>query len=230
MDPKLIAEALDALTAGDADKAAEILKKLIASAAGGGAPVVDDETFTDPPVDDEDKPAVVAAMTKLTRITGKETVAEAVEEVEVWHQSHVELEKRSAELAREREALEANERDSLTARVSKCLTPGVAWANPVEATERSKRKPAEPYASMKLPELRKHVAALEAAKLGGSKGGPSVQPPTSNDDTTLPELTPKQLELCKKRGIDPEKARAEFAKTRKAISERSAARVPASDG
>lgn len=37
MDPKLIGEAIDALTAGDANKALEILKNLVVAAAGGSA-------------------------------------------------------------------------------------------------------------------------------------------------------------------------------------------------
>jgi hypothetical protein len=232
MDPAKIKEALDAIKNNDAAKALELLEAMLVDAAGGvpvdDAATAEGEAFADKP-NEEAQAAVtqafkkfhgaVALSAKLAKLTGKDEMSAAVGTVEMWRKAFVELEEREAKVKKDEAALDTNTRDALGVRLSKATGPAVAWANPIDAGDRTKRTLAEPYASMATDALQGHVVKLEATRTKS----PDIKPPTSGGggDTDAPELTEKQIALCKKRGIDPEKARAEFAKTRKAISERS---------
>lgn len=175
---------------------------------------------TEEPSKDEEKAAVAASISRLTRITGKSSIGEAVEEVETWRASHVELTAEKAKIAKERAALEANERDTLTASIAKKMGPAVAWSDPVKATDRSKRKPAEPFASMPIVELRGFVT-----KLGAAKSPDVVTPPVAGEGEANTYETPdgsytldaREVKLCAERKIDP----AKYAANRAAIRARS---------
>jgi len=210
MDPDLVKKAIDALAEGDADGALGILKDLIASAAGAPAepeeppaeePAALAETPEEPEEEDEEQAAVMAATSRLTRITGKSTIGAAVEEVETWRASHLKIEAETKKLAQERAVLEANERDSLTVSIALSMTPAVAWADPVKATDRAKRKPAEPFASMPIAELRAFVAKLNAAK--PAKQTPAVLPPVggASADGNVTVETPLGLVTCSAREV-----------------------------
>ncbi len=117
MDPSQISEALDALIAGDAEKCAEILKAIVTTAASGEpAPAADDAPVEEmlaadpaPPADEEPK-EVAAATSRLARLTGKTTLGGALDEVEVWRKSHIEIEARNETLKQEQAALELGKR------------------------------------------------------------------------------------------------------------------------
>lgn len=226
MNPELVKKAIDALAAGDAEAALAILKDMIAAAAGAEAeeapaeeppaeepaPEMMGEGATD---DDEDKAAVMAATSRLVRLTGKATLGAAVEEVELWRTSHLKLEAETKKLAQERAALEANERDALTVQIALKMGPAVAWADPLKATDRAKRKTAEPFASMSIGDLR-----VFAKKLGASRApAEAPKPPTGSVSTgsapTAGEraietphgtvtLSARELRICAETGAKPE--------------------------
>lgn len=211
MDPAQIKAALDAIESGDEGKALEILKGLIASAAGGGAPAdppAEDLTRTDtPPVSDEDKDAVMAATSRLNRITGKDTISAAVDEVETWRKSHLELESEKKKLADDRAKLESAERRKLVGELVKLGNeiPATAWSDD-KGSVPCKRLQDEP-----IGDLRDRVQKLTAAR--GKTPPKDPTPPTPEENHGLTE---RELELCKRKKIDP----AEYAKTRAGIRSR----------
>lgn len=208
MDPKLIAAALDALIAGDTAKCAELLKGIIAGAAGGDADAATEDA--PPPAGDggadestemaadpakkEDQAAVMAATSRLTRITGKSTIGDAVDEVEVWRKSHLELEAETAKLAKERESLELSRRKENAVMLTKLgaetpFTSGLGSAS----KKLCKRLLDEP-----LVDQNARVAALLAAK--GGKLPTEIQPPPGTE-------TPAETTIMKARtawGVDGE--------------------------
>ena len=103
---------------------------------------------------------VRTALSVLARLSGKKDVAETVAEIEAWRASHVELEEGRAKLARDRASLEGSERRRLVGDLVKlgAEIPATAWADD-DAT-----KPAEPWASMPIVQLRDRVAKLSKAK------------------------------------------------------------------
>lgn len=178
MNPDTAKKALDLVEAADAEGALALLKEILAESVAEEAPEAPaeevpveeapveepaPEMMSDAPAD-EDKAAVMAATSRLVRLTGKETIGAAVEEVEVWRASHLKLEAETKKLAQERAALEASERDALTVEIALATSPAVAWADPLKATERAKRKPAEPFASMSIGDLRAFAKRLGAAR------------------------------------------------------------------
>lgn len=203
LDPKIIEEAMAAITAGDAKKALEILTSLIASAAGGGAPAEEPapaEMGAAPPVPPEDQ-AMMAAARQLTALTGKPP-AETVEELVRCRSVAADVAAREAKLAADRAALEADERDGLVVEMVtlRAESPATAWAEPLDATDRAKRKPAEPWASMPIASLRARVAKLS----GGKPTAPATkQAPTPSSGNAF-GLTDSELVACKRTGCDPE--------------------------
>jgi hypothetical protein len=144
----------------------------------------------------------MAASARLVRLSGKPTIGEAVREAEVWRASHIELEAERAKLAKERAALEAGERRKLVAELVKigAEIPALAWAGD------GATKPAEPWASMPIAQLRERVAKLSATR-GRGQRSPLI-PPTGDV-----ELTEQELAKCKAKGVDP----AKYAATKRAI-------------
>lgn len=233
MDPAKVKDALEAIKNGDANKALELLEAMIAEAAGGETPpegepppdaMADDE---EPPEqmaegEEEDAPAAMAAASRLFRLTAKTTLAEALDEVETWRQSHINLGKREAQLAKDRAAIEASDRRRLLGElVTKAgKAPATVWAD-------EKAKKAKPYLErMSLAELTAYVADEIAAVPAGSRRAPT--PPTGGG--TTPEggqefdtpdgkiiLSAKALAECKTQKLDPQKV----ADTRAAIRARS---------
>lgn len=248
MSENLISEALDALVADDAEKAKEILKAMIAEAAGANAgadpepePEPEPEELAGPdededeePVeaaddpekddedDDEDKEAVVAATSRLTRITGKTTLGAAVEEVEVWRASHLALEKERVQLAKEKAALELNQRRE-NARKLISLGAETPHTSGLANKRLCKRLLDEP-----LEEQNARVAALLAARGGKLPAAPKA--PVGGGTNGVPVgdggqefatpsgvivLSARELKLCADKKIDPKDYAARRAARKK---------------
>jgi phage I-like protein len=143
----------------------------------------------------------------LARLSGKADIGEAIREVEAWRTSHVELESNRAKLSEERAALEGGERRRLVGELVKlgAEIPATAWADD------SATKPAEPWASMPIAQLRDRVV-----KLSGAKGGTlqrRVQIPSLADEDggqvvkvngESVQLSAREVEACKESGAKPE--------------------------
>lgn len=149
--------------------------KKVQDAANGAPP--NDATDAPPKAASGAAPMVAAARLAtasrvLVRLSGKKEIGEIVREVEAWHTSHVELEKRQGELAKERATLEASERHRLVADLVKlgAEIPATAWADD------DAKQPAEPWASMPLEQLRTRVEKLTLAKGGALVRSPRLVP------------------------------------------------------
>jgi len=206
MDPKLIAEALDALIAGDDAKCAEILKGLIAAEAGTEItepPGTETPAAMAAPVPPEkEQAATMAAASLLMRLSGKPTIGESVSEAQAWHRSHLELGAERTKLAQERGVLEASERDGygveMVARLSE--EPWRVWEEPLVSTDPAKRKLAEPLASMPIAQLRAHMAKLRVARAGKIAAVPPVPPPAGAGDHGL---SASEMAACSRTGCEP---------------------------
>lgn len=237
MSPDLVKKVLEALESGDTDAMKTVLQAIVAEAAGaGGDPAPEgapaemaEGEDEDPPPDqlaedeDEDAPAAMAATARLLRLTGKDTFAGALDEVETWRQSHIKLSSEREKLAKERAAMEAIDRRKLVAELVKLGNeiPATAWKDPqAKNLVPCKRLQDEP-----LAELRDRVAKLTAAR--GSKGQRVPQPPPSSTDAEGGQefqtahgaftLSASALAECKRKNLDP----AVLAETRAAIAARS---------
>lgn len=207
MDRKTLQAAVDALKNADGAKALELLEAMLVGAGSGGEP---------PPPDDAPAPAeeMAAASRKLMQLTGKPTLAEALPEFERRNKRIGELEEQEAKLAKDNATLIAGRRDAAVAEMVTlgAELPATAWADPLVANDRTKRKPAEPWASQAIESLEARVAALRAAPSARREVRPPPAPATGALD-----LTEEQVAYCKANKIDP----AKFAEQRAAIRARS---------
>lgn len=214
LDAATVKKALEAIKTGDADAAMSILEEMIAGAAGGGEPPVEDEPPAEPveeladPAKDEDKEAVAAAISRLTRTTGKTTIGAAVEEVEVWRASHLKLEAETLKLAKERAALEMGKRKENAITLTKlgAETPATTGLSGGKLCKRLLDEP--------LDEQNKRVAMLLDAK--GGKLPTEIKPPagageaaadgsrvvTAKDGVAV-TLSARELAMCAEMKIDP---------------------------
>lgn len=153
----------------------------------------------EPPPKDEPAPAEMAAAARqLLTSTGKPTYAEALAELSRCRKITADVEEREAKLAADRAALEAGERDGLVVElVRRGEPPATAWADALLATDRSKRKPAEPWASMPIEQLRARVATL-----GGAKSPPPRPPVSGGADPH--GLSESELAICAETKCPPE--------------------------
>ncbi len=215
LSPDVVSKILEALAAGDGEAALALLKEIVASAAGGEAPADDAEPTDGAPVvplaDDgeedpskkEDKTAVAAAITSLTRLTGKTTLGAVVEEVEAWRTEALGARAALKQVAEERAALQLAKRKENAITLTRLgaetpFTSGLGAKTP----RLCKRLLDEP-----LDEQNARVAALLAAK-GGKLPAAPVPPSTGGvgvDDGELDSngLTKRELRLCKESNCDP---------------------------
>ncbi len=226
MSPEQLASIAEALGLG-ADANVEdviatisaMVKKVQAAANGDGDP----EDKAEPPEGTPEAaaaaaPPVVAAARMqaaavvLAGLSGKKDISETVTDIETWRKSHIELEEKTAKLAKERTTLESGERRRLVGELVKlgAETPATAWDNDDGKTP-TKRLADEPIA-----ELRARVGKLTAAKGGTVRT--VLRPPVKGDES---ELSEREIALCKERKIDP----AVYAKTRAGIKARNASNV-----
>jgi hypothetical protein len=192
MDPTLVKKAIDALAAGDAEGALGILKDMIAAAAG--APAVEeapvdepaDEMMAEPTEEEKEmQAAVMAATSRLVHLTGKSTIGAAVEEVEVWRKSHVELAAEKTKLAKDREALEYGQRKENAIALTKL------GAETPHTTGLAKGKLCKRLLDEPLDEQKARVAALLAAK--GGKMPDAPKPPPSAAGAAQPATGAAQV-------------------------------------
>jgi len=182
MDPELIQPALDALIAGDAAAALDILKNLIASAAGAdseGAPSeAPDATAEAPDAPPEDMALAaegVTALAALRRITGRTELREAIAELTAMRGT-------VAALAAERDAALLTERRDL---VSELVRLGVEYPSTAWAGDASLRNPVARLSAEPIEGLRSRVAVYRANRPAGV-AGLNAQPQESDgfeDDT-----------------------------------------------
>jgi hypothetical protein len=151
-----------------------------------------------------------ALLAPLAKLTGETSPSAIVATVEGWHRLAVEHQATAAKLAADRAALEATERDGLAVKLAKRIGPGAAWADPLDATDPSKRRLAQPFAAMPLDDLRGFVAKLHGAPASAAPRAPA-------QGSAAVELSAAEMAKCAARGIDPVK----YASTRAAIAARS---------
>lgn len=170
----------------------DVIDEVADDPPGEDEPAAEEEALADEP-EDEDEGAVMAASARLMRLTAKHSFASAVDEVEVWRQSHLRLTEREAALAKEREQLEAGERRELVATLVKlgAETPATAFDAKKKIVKRLTDEP--------LKELRERVKALSAGR-----GNKTPRPPVGGDAAGIHGLTEHQLRICKDTGADPE--------------------------
>lgn len=148
--------------------------------------------------DDKHEDDGYPALARLTlELTGTRTPGEAAAELRRRSRVVAELEQREEAVVRERAAIDASERCRLVATmvVRGHEPPATAWARTVDGAPDATR-PAEPWASMPLAELRERVAR---------SAGPSsllmrVAPPTSD----AAELSDVERAMLAKKQVDPE--------------------------
>jgi phage I-like protein len=157
---------------------------------------------------DENKDAVAAAVSRLTRITGKDTMGAAVAEVETWRASHVKLETEQKKIASERAALELDQRKQNAAKLV------ALGAETPHTSGLAKGKLAQRLLDEPLAEQTARVTALLAAKGGKLPAAPV--PPVSGSEGAH-GLTQREIERCTALKIDP----AAYAKKKAEIAARS---------
>lgn len=187
MSPEQFAQIAEALGLGADANVEDVLATVAAMVkkiqdAANGEPAKDAPKDGPPPPDAaaaataEAAPPVVAA-TKistaahaLARLSGKKDIGQIVEEVTAWRASHVALEAEREKLAKEHAVLESGERRRLTGELVKlgAEIPATAWA------DEAGTKPAEPWASMPLDQLRARLVKLSKAK--GITPAPAPKP------------------------------------------------------
>lgn len=176
MDPKQIQGALDAIEAGDAAKALEILKGLIASAAGGGAPPPPEggeplAEGADPaaPKPGDEKVEQAAMTKKLDELTAAVTG----------------LTKTVATVTAERDAAQLSERCVLVADLVKlgAEVPATAWDG-----DPKDRKPAKHLLGEPIADMRSRVEKLRAARKLSKDPTPPERETTGEADLSPAEL------------------------------------------
>lgn len=225
MTGQLIQEALDALIADDAEKCKEILKSLVAAAAGAEVeePAVEEPAAEVAPMPEEasaaveaepaeDKEAVAAAISRLSRTTGKATLMAAVDEVEIWRKSHLALEAEQAKLAKEREALELAARKENAVKLVQLGAETPHTSGLASFAKGAKGKLAKRLLEEPLDEQNARVAALLSARGGKLPSESAPKPPqaaVSEGSQVFMvegkqiEVTARELAICAESKCDP---------------------------
>lgn len=148
--------------------------------------------------DEEDKPKEYAAAARtIMRLTAKPSIVEAVEEVEEWRKSHLELASGRAKLAADRAALEGSERRKLVAQLVAIGKEIPATAFAKDADGMPTKEPCARLAAEPIGELRARVALY--VKASGGKLSANVAPPTHESS----ELSKRELAMCAELKVDP---------------------------
>jgi len=150
-----------------------------------------------PPAEDEPVGAAMAATARLMRLSGRGSFSQALDDVETWRASHLQLEASERRLASERAAMESTERRAIAGELVRlgAEIPALVWADPLAAagtSALSARLLEEPIGS-----LRTRAAAWRAAK--GAVTG--VQIPAVGAGASA--LSALDADLCKRFGTDP---------------------------
>jgi hypothetical protein len=141
-----------------------------------------------------DKKAAAAASRELLRLTGQRTYSEALSHAGTWKASHLQIEADRKKLDMDRAALAAADRRDLERRlVTECGEDPASVAD---------------LADMPLERLRSRVERLSK----NPKKEPYAKPPGGGASSGFESLSPRELELCKSKGIDPAAYAAKFKK------------------
>lgn len=206
MTADLMQRALDAIANNDLEAMAAILKEFVTMAATGEAAPASpsDSSSTDAAPADT---AVVAAASRLVRLTGKANIVAALEEAEVWRASHLELETERQKLATERALLEAAERRRGCVELVTLAgrAPATVWSDDTAS------QPKRYLASMPIADFREYVA--DAVRASGSKRAPKAPVAASTSSGTGKEfqtptgpvmLSAREIAECEQVGAKPE--------------------------
>lgn len=200
MSPEVAKQALEVVENQDADGALAIVKKLLEEAATGGdeSTPADDPDPEDPGADEDEEKTeeAVAASARLLRLSGKNTFVAAVEEVEIWRESHLKLASETAKLESERATIEAAQRRQLCVElVTKAgRAPATVWADPLKKDGAPKAY----LATMSLENLREYVKDAIAAVPEAVRS--QLRTPTAAPTVSL---SARELALCAEKKIDP---------------------------
>jgi hypothetical protein len=176
MDPEKIKAVIAALTEGNGDAALALLEEMLVAAASDGSaseetPPAESsalaETAETPPADGEDPDKDKAALARLFKLAGRDSL-EGVAELFAKFAKRIEDDEAT------RSRVERDERRDLVAALVKCGAeiPATAWSGKPED-----RNPAEPWASMPIAALRERVA-----KFSKTPRSRNQEPPPSGDD------------------------------------------------
>ncbi len=160
----------------------------------------------DAPPAEEKKADVAASASRLLRLTGADSFGAAVEAVETWRASHLELETERQKLAAERATLEASERREGCRKlvVQASRAPATVWADD------SAKAPKKYLAAMAIADFRDYVA--DAIKANGKPAAIKVPAATAGGA----EFSPREVAMMADKKIDPVK----YAATRAGIRAR----------
>lgn len=197
MSPELLKKILDAIASGDEKAQAALLPEIVAAmsgvepAASEGADPLAAGADPAPPAPEE-----AAALAVLKKLTGKESVGEAVAEFAALS---ARVDKINADAA----VLELSSRRELVGRLVKHghELPGTAWLPlAAGADEKAPRTPCKRLADEPIDELRARVELL-------CKGAPKAQLAPPEDGAGEVVLSKAEQDYCDKHKITP----AQFA-------------------
>lgn len=216
MDPEKIKAALEAIEAGDAAKALEILKAIVVSAAGGteepaGEPAaepaaaLEEGAETPPEEKPEEEKAALAAMNVLQGLTGTSSPGETVAALST-------VLKDVAKIKADAAIVELDSRRALVGELVKLGVeiPATAWEG-----DPAKLNPCKRLADEPIDALRTRVAALK--KGGAGRMSPDLAPPVVVEDDEIAALSKDVLKAIKDKGMTPQ----EFIAAKKKAARRS---------
>lgn len=204
MDPAQLPAIAEAMGLGSDATVEDILAtigammaKIQAAAVGDGdaedkAEAPEGQPAADPNAPAAD-PAMQAARVKLCSLTGRESVGEALADVELWRASYLDLAAERAKITKSQAQLEANERLSLVAQLVSMdkETPATAWVDPTAKV----LKPCKRLATEDIGELRARVA-----KLSGRKPAPKTP---AKGEVDAHGLSAAELKICAEQKCEP---------------------------
>lgn len=225
MNADQLKAALEAIKAGDGEAAVKVLEDLLTALASEEAteptdPPADpaaelaaspqDPTPT-PEEDEKDKQMQAARVTlsnKLARLTGRDTLEEQIEQVEIFRLSHLELETERQRLAAEKATQEAAERRRLCVEL---VTMGAEFPSTVWADDKASALKGR-WIAFPIEELRSHVEEQRKARKTSPAAKLSAQTRRAiagadqefNTPNGIVTLSARELENCKQTGAKPE--------------------------
>lgn len=170
-------------------------------AAATGTPAKDEEKPSEPtePASDPMAPAA----NRIMKLAGVDNIVDAVQAIETWNKSHLELAQSRAKLEDDRKALELADRRKLVGDLVKLGVelPATAWADATALV------PSPHLASMPLEDLRKRVETFSAIR--GTT--------TRVESARTSDLTDRELEILRASGRDNDQGRVAYLQARNSV-------------
>lgn len=169
-----------------------------------------------------------AASARLVKLTGKENLASALDEVETWRKSHVALSEQQAQIDKDRAALELAKRRENVATLIRlgAETPHTSGAATGTLVDRLLNEPIEEQnARVKalLSARGGHVPAATTPPAGGGSKPGGTGDQTFNTPHGVVTLTARELATCKEVNAKPEEYAANKAIHEKAKANQASA-------